>query len=99
MTNRRVATLAAASVAFLRACSSAPRVARPALDAGTLRTYQTAKTGLSLLPFLCSWPHRGFNRTIKQIKRTGCGFRNMTNYRRRIVAHIAVTRPALQAAC
>jgi transposase len=41
----------------------------------------------------------GFNRTIKQVKRTGCGFRNMTNYRRRIMAHIAVTRPALQTAC
>jgi transposase len=41
----------------------------------------------------------GFNRTIKQVKRTGCGFRNMANYRRRIMAHIAVTRPALQTAC
>ena len=41
----------------------------------------------------------GFNRTIKQVKRTGCGFRNMTNYRRRIMVHIAVTRPALQTAC
>jgi transposase len=41
----------------------------------------------------------GFNRTIKQVKRTGCGFRNMTNYRRRIMAHIAVTRPAPQTAC
>lgn len=40
----------------------------------------------------------GFNRTIKQVKRVGCGFRNMDNYQRRIMAHIAVTRPALQTA-
>lgn len=35
----------------------------------------------------------GFNRVIKQVKRTGCGFRNQANYRRRIMAHIAITRP------
>ena len=40
----------------------------------------------------------GFNRIIKQVKRVGCGFVNMDNYRRRIMAHIAVTRPRLQAA-
>ncbi|MGH8777069.1 MAG: ISL3 family transposase [Jiangellaceae bacterium] len=40
----------------------------------------------------------GFNRLIKQVKRVGCGFTNMDNYRRRIMAHIAVTRPRLQAA-
>ncbi len=40
----------------------------------------------------------GFNRIIKQVKRVGCGFTNMDNYRRRIMAHIAVTRPRLQAA-
>jgi transposase len=40
----------------------------------------------------------GFNRVIKQVKRVGCGFTNMDNYRRRIMAHIAVTRPRLQAA-
>lgn len=34
----------------------------------------------------------GYNRIIKQTKRVGCGFRNMTNYRRRIMIHIAVTR-------
>jgi len=34
----------------------------------------------------------GFNRIIKQVKRVGCGFTNMDNYRRRIMAHIAVTR-------
>jgi len=54
------------------------------------------------------WPHvlvflqlgvtnartEGFNRIIKQVKRTGCGFRNMDNYQRRIMSHIAVTRAA-----
>jgi transposase len=40
----------------------------------------------------------GINRIIKQVKRVGCGFTNMDNYRRRIMAHIAVTRPRLQAA-
>ena len=54
------------------------------------------------------WPHimvflklrvtnartEGFNRIIKQVKRTGCGFRNMDNYERRIMAHIALTRNA-----
>ncbi len=54
------------------------------------------------------WPHikvflrlrvtnartEGFNRTIKQVKRVGCGFRNMDNYERRIMAHIALTRSA-----
>lgn len=40
----------------------------------------------------------GFNRIIKQVKRVACGFRNMDNYRRRIMAHIAVTRPRPQTA-
>jgi transposase len=40
----------------------------------------------------------GFNRIIKQVKRVGCGFRNIDNYQRRIMAHIAVTRPRGQAA-
>jgi transposase len=40
----------------------------------------------------------GFNRIIKQVKRVGCGFRNMDNYRRRIMSHIAVTRPRPQTA-
>jgi hypothetical protein len=32
-----------------------------------------------------------FNRIIKQVKRVGCGFRNMDNYQRRIMSYIAVT--------
>jgi transposase len=33
----------------------------------------------------------GYNRTIKTIKRIGCGFRNERSYRRRIMLHIAAT--------
>ncbi len=58
------------------------------------------------------WPHilvflqlgvtnartEGFNRIIKQVKRVGCGYRNMDNYQRRILIHIAVTRPRQTAA-
>jgi len=40
----------------------------------------------------------GFNRIIKQTKRVGCGYRNMINYQRRILSHIAVTRPHRSAA-
>ena len=40
----------------------------------------------------------GFNRIIKQTKRVGCGYRNMINYQRRILTHIAVTRPQRSAA-
>jgi len=40
----------------------------------------------------------GFNRVIKQTKRVGCGFRSQLNYQRRILSHIAVTRPQKSAA-
>jgi transposase len=40
----------------------------------------------------------GFNRIIKQTKRVGCGYRNLANYQRRILSHIAVTRPLRSAA-
>jgi transposase len=40
----------------------------------------------------------GFNRIIKQTKRAGCGYRNIINYQRRILSHIAVTRPQRSAA-
>ena len=35
-----------------------------------------------------------FNRIIKQTKRVGCGYRNLDNYQRRIMTHIAATRAA-----
>jgi transposase len=34
----------------------------------------------------------GLNRVIKQVKRTGFGYRNMDNYERRIMSHIALNR-------
>ena len=40
----------------------------------------------------------GFNRVIKQTKRVGCGYRSMGNYQRRILSHIAVSRPQRSAA-
>ena len=40
----------------------------------------------------------GFNRVIKQTKRVGCGYRSIDNYQRRILSHIAVTRPQRSAA-
>jgi len=41
----------------------------------------------------------GYNRTIKQVKRVACGFRDMDDFQRRILTtHIAVTRPRKQAA-
>lgn len=36
----------------------------------------------------------GYNRIIKQTKRVACGFRNQTNYERRIMLHIAARRAA-----
>jgi len=58
------------------------------------------------------WPHilvllqhgvtnartEGFNRIIKQTKRVACGFRNLDNFQRRILTHIAITRPRPAAA-
>ena len=36
----------------------------------------------------------GSNRVIKQLKRVGCGYRNQTNYERRIVLHVAAKNAA-----
>lgn len=36
----------------------------------------------------------GHNRVIKQIKRVACGFRNQTNYERRIMMHNATHQAA-----
>jgi hypothetical protein len=37
-------------------------------------------------------------RIINQTKRVGCGYRDLANYERRILSHIAVTRPQRSAA-
>jgi transposase len=40
----------------------------------------------------------GFNRVIKHTERVGCGYRSIDNYQRRLLSHIAVTRPQRSAA-
>jgi transposase len=77
-----------------------------ALDAAMPETTRLAKTIETWWPaILVALTHavsnartEGFNRVIKQTKRVGCGFRNMGNYQRRILSHIAVTRPQKSAA-
>ncbi|MDQ4010555.1 MAG: transposase [Actinomycetota bacterium] len=65
--------------------------------ATTIETWWPAIT-VALTEQVTNARTEGFNRIIKQVKRVGCGFRNMDNYQRRIMAHIAVTRPRRQAA-
>ncbi len=77
-----------------------------ALDANMAETTRLAKTIQTWWPAILvalteqvtNARTEGFNRIIKQTKRVGCGFRNMTNYQRRILTHIAVTRPRRAAA-
>jgi len=72
-----------------------------AIDANMFETTRLAKTIQTWWPAILvalteqvsNARTEGFNRIIKQTKRVGCGFRNMTNYQRRILTHIAVTRP------
>jgi transposase len=65
--------------------------------AGTVQTWWPAVL-TALLADVDNARTEGFNRIIKQVKRTGCGYRNMINYQRRILTHIAVTRPQRSAA-
>ena len=77
-----------------------------AVDAGTAETIRLAKTiqawwpaiQIALTENVTNARSEGFNRIIKQTKRVGCGYRNMINYQRRILTHIAVTRPRKPAA-
>jgi transposase len=77
-----------------------------AIDAAMPETTRLAKTIETWWPaILVALTHdvsnartEGFNRIIKQTKRVGCGYRNMINYQRRILSHIAVTRPLRSAA-
>jgi transposase len=77
-----------------------------ALDADMAETTRLARTVQTWWPAILvalteqvtNARTEGFNRIIKQTKRVGCGFRNMTNYQRRILTHIAVTRPRRSAA-
>jgi transposase len=71
-------------------------------DANTVETIKLAKTIQTwwkpILVFLelrvTNARTEGFNRIIKQVKRTGCGYRNMDNYEKRIIGHIALNRAA-----
>ena len=65
--------------------------------AGTVQTWWPAIL-VALTEQVSNARTEGFNRIIKQVKRTGCGYQNMINYQRRILTHIAVTRPQRSAA-
>jgi transposase len=65
--------------------------------AGTIQTWWPAIL-VALTEDASNARTEGFNRIIKQTKRVGCGYRNMINYQRRILSHIAVTRPQKSAA-
>ena len=77
-----------------------------AIDAAMPETTRLAQTIQTWWPaILVALTHdvsnartEGFNRVIKQTKRVGCGYRSMENYQRRILSHIAVTRPQRSAA-
>ena len=77
-----------------------------AIDANMAETTRLAKTIqtwwpailVALTEQLTNARTEGFNRIIKQTKRVGCGYRNLGNYQRRILSHIAVTRPQKSAA-
>ena len=65
--------------------------------AGTIQTWWPAIL-TALLEDVDNARTERFNRIIKQTKRVGCGYRNMINYQRRILSHIAFTRPQRSAA-
>jgi len=77
-----------------------------AIDAAMPETTRLAQTIQTWWPaILVALTHdvsnartEGFNRVINQTKRVGCGYRSMENYQRRILSHIAVTRPQKSAA-
>ena len=86
---------------------------RPRSDGGwpistrprSTRTFPRRQDCRNLVAILIALTHdvsnartAGFNRIIKQTKRVGCGFRSQVNYQRRILSHIAVTRPQRSAA-
>ena len=65
--------------------------------AGTIQTWWPAIV-VALTHDISNARTEGFNRIIKQVKRVGCGYRNMINYQRRNLSYIAVTRPQRSAA-
>jgi transposase len=70
-----------------------------AADAGVPELTRLAETVETWWPEICNFLRlrvtnartEGYNRTIKTIKRVACGYRNDSNYRRRILLHSAAT--------
>jgi hypothetical protein len=59
--------------------------------AGTVRAWEAEILGLACQRRLRQRTHRGVNLLSKNIKRVGHGFRNLTNYRLRLLLHCGVT--------
>ena len=76
---------------------STPNCPKPPGPAETIQTWWPAIL-VALTEDASNARTEGFNRVIKQTKRVGCGYHNMINYQRRILSHIAVTRPHRSAA-
>lgn len=77
---------------FLAACAVADMPETTRL-AGTIETWWPEIEAFLQLG-VTNARTEGHNRVIKQIKRVACGFRNMTNYERRIMLHSATRRVA-----
>jgi transposase len=77
---------------FLTACATADMPETTRL-AGTIEKWWPEIEGFLELG-ITNARTEGYNRVIKQIKRVACGFRNQTNYERRIMLHSAALRAA-----
>jgi hypothetical protein len=88
---------AAEQVGGTSAEQQGPAVSRCALTVCRVETWWPAIL-VALTDEVSNARTEGFNRIIKQTKRVGCGFRSQVNYQRRILSHIAVTRPQRSAA-
>ena len=77
---------------FLQACADADMPETTRLAATIERWWPEIEGFLQL--GVTNARTEGYNRVIKQIKRVACGFRNQTNYERRIMLHTAARRAA-----
>ena len=77
---------------FLQACADADMPETTRLAATIERWWPEIEGFLQL--GVTNARTEGYNRVIKQIKRVACGFRNQTNYERRIMLHTATRRAA-----
>lgn len=90
-------TLAAQRLWRFQTIAADSGLAEAATLAGTIDTWWPA-IRVALAEGVSNGRTEGYNRIIKQTKRVACGFRNMSNYRRRIMVHIAVPRQRKTAA-